>query len=560
MLGQRPPVLPLQPGQQPPQIRPDPATRLSPGEPARDQLHHRIQRRDPPSKIHHTVIITARRISPSHDTPTAVAVLGAFTERTALDYLDSSQVAAGLSSVEKLKLVRLTRGSPLWLAFAVAHLDARGMPEEAEVEFEVIDRTVPYGADPTPEGQRRLEDFRSRLAAPYRATDFWHEAEKRLAVVRQGVNRQIWQRLMDDLPLPHGVADLDEAWRLLLKRPWIRSRANERYVTLHDAVAEELAQRVIPLHDQDEQWRRTHWVRAIIIYGEQIEGPEAELIEGMARLDGKLLAVETGTDRAGESELVAEAAQLDSRMREIDRFKAARLYYRLLHDFDEGCREFLELFGRAKQEHDVLLQGLLAQEMQRFLPGGAHPYVFDDAVGKVISAFREWLSRHPELYTRIGVSLGEYLVDNEQSAAAIELLGRLPRADSDVRQQFRISILLGNAYMRTPGSVRSGLEHFRRALTLAGSENDPTEQQKLLAEAYKELGYYYRNNGLWGTRTRRISGPGTRSRPSCPCGARTRTAKRWPRSRPTGPTSKGSAAITATASNSRRAPSTSGNA
>jgi hypothetical protein len=59
VLGQRPAVLPFQPGQQPTQIRAHLATRLDPTEPARDQLHHRIQRRDLSSKIHHAVIITA---------------------------------------------------------------------------------------------------------------------------------------------------------------------------------------------------------------------------------------------------------------------------------------------------------------------------------------------------------------------------------------------------------------------------------------------------------------------------------------------------------------------
>ena len=40
-----------------------------PPKPARDQLHHRVQRGHPPGKIHHAVIITARPASASHDTP-----------------------------------------------------------------------------------------------------------------------------------------------------------------------------------------------------------------------------------------------------------------------------------------------------------------------------------------------------------------------------------------------------------------------------------------------------------------------------------------------------------
>jgi hypothetical protein len=69
VLSQRPAVLTLQTSQQPTQIGTHPSPRLDPAKPARDQLHHRIQRRDPPSKIHHAVIITAGQPSASHDTP-----------------------------------------------------------------------------------------------------------------------------------------------------------------------------------------------------------------------------------------------------------------------------------------------------------------------------------------------------------------------------------------------------------------------------------------------------------------------------------------------------------
>jgi hypothetical protein len=68
VLGQRPAVLALQPGQQPAQIRPDPPPRLHPRKPARDQLHQLVQRRDPPGKIDHAAIITAQQPSASHDT------------------------------------------------------------------------------------------------------------------------------------------------------------------------------------------------------------------------------------------------------------------------------------------------------------------------------------------------------------------------------------------------------------------------------------------------------------------------------------------------------------
>ena len=59
MLGQHPSILAFQPCQQPPQIDTHPATRL----------HQRIQPGHPPSKIHHTVTLTAKQASDSHNTP-----------------------------------------------------------------------------------------------------------------------------------------------------------------------------------------------------------------------------------------------------------------------------------------------------------------------------------------------------------------------------------------------------------------------------------------------------------------------------------------------------------
>jgi hypothetical protein len=47
-----------------------------PTEPAPDQLHQPIQRRDPSSKINHAMIITADQPSACHDTPKCRCSIG----------------------------------------------------------------------------------------------------------------------------------------------------------------------------------------------------------------------------------------------------------------------------------------------------------------------------------------------------------------------------------------------------------------------------------------------------------------------------------------------------
>ena len=151
-------------------------------------------------------------------------------------------------------LVALTEGHPLWLELAVDYLCDEEMPPEL--------------AERPPYLGRVREEFRRRLVSPFRRTEFWSEAVNRLAVVRHNVNRSTWAELMDDCRLPEGVADWDEAWAVLRDHPWIRSRANGQDVTLHDVLAQELALRLIPLHDQDEAWRRGLWRKAARIFGD----------------------------------------------------------------------------------------------------------------------------------------------------------------------------------------------------------------------------------------------------------------------------------------------------
>ena len=81
---------------------------------------------------------------------------------------------------------------------------------------------------------------------------------------------------------------MDDAWQEILDTPWIRPRANGRYLTLHDAVAEEFAQRLFPLHDQDHRWRHGIWHKALDIYSALASEAEAEVERMLAALDGEL--------------------------------------------------------------------------------------------------------------------------------------------------------------------------------------------------------------------------------------------------------------------------------
>jgi tetratricopeptide (TPR) repeat protein len=428
--------------------------------------------------------------------------LADFTEESALDYLNASNIADSLSDQEKARLVRLTRGHPLWLAFTVSYLAEWGLPDEAARSLEYIEQVVPYRGLIPHAGQDLQESFNRRLVAPYRDSDFWHEAIKRLAVARESVSLSIWCQFMADRPLPDGIATVQDAWPILLKIPWIRSRANRHYVTLHDAVAEELAQRIIPMHDQDAQWRREVWRRMAEVYAQRVAAEEAEFANAAAAVEQLRPAGDprpqpgSGNPRGtqGERQYITDVAALEVQQRELCQFKAVRLYYQILCDPAAGCRLFLDLLAEAIHEQDLLFQELLALEMERFLPGGAD-YAFGDVIGQIIDEFREWLNTEgQELYLEVGLHMADYLVRSEQPQLAVDMLNRLPLAVATSRQVYRLNILRGNAMMRIAGQVKQCREYFERALTTAQALDAP-DRPKLIAKAHKELGFYYRNAG-----------------------------------------------------------------
>ena len=440
---------------------------------------------------------------PHRGMPVRPVWLGRFSQDASFAYLNASSVYPGITAEETTKLALLAHGQPLWLAFTVSYLNEIGMPEETNVPLAEIQAVLPFEGDPPPEGQLLHEAFKRRLVAPYRGVDFWHEAIKRLAVARESASQEIWQELMADKQLPPDVDSWQEAWERLLRTPWIRPRANSRYVTLHDAVAEELGRRIIPVHDQDFHWRQELWERAAAIYARAARESQQDLAAEQAELDRQLRDLDQATGRddearrwaAAEGDFVARVAALEVRKRDLDQLKAAGLVYQLLCDFEAGCAQYLDWLEAAKRDRDVPFADLLTLEMQRLLPGKFR-YPLGDVIGDVVADFHRWLVARPRLHREIGLSTADYLIDRELSAAARELLESLPVTDMEFAHSHQLSILLGNACMRISGQASQGLAHFERALAQA-SELRPPESYKYIAEAQNELGFFYRHQGMW---------------------------------------------------------------
>ena len=422
----------------------------------------------------------------------------AFSRSHARDYIRGSGISQHLIGDEEEALVLLSQGHPLWLAFLVDYLSAEGVPLEAtQYSLQDMERYLPFDQEMTDEGERLHEDFLRRLVAPYQEADFWHEAIKRLAVVRQPVEKRVWQRLMGDRAQQADVS-LDAAWNEMLKRPWIRSRANGEYLTLHDAVAEEFSRRLFPLHDQNQEWRHSIWEKALRIYRELAAEDEPRVDRMRATLDGELRRARAArpVDEA-EAALVSRSVTLEARRRRLDQLRAASLYYTFLASWEIGSRQLLAAYDEAGKRNDAFFQDLLVLYLDRFLPGRASSEAFNDVIGLKLNDFRDWLNGAGQsFYVALGVMVGKYLVDSAQAEEALEFLAGLPDEAASDQDRHRLYILRGNACLRSSGRVKDAIGHFDRAIDHA-RRLDSLDRQKLIAEAYKERGFYYRNTGEW---------------------------------------------------------------
>jgi len=133
----------------------------------------------PPSSMSYWTLISRCRY--------ATVDLGDFAEQDAARYLNEERIGVRLTDAEIARMVLLTRGHQLWLAFTVGYMREVGLP--------ALRRRRATGAGggragPPPAGHalragdasRRArtctDAFKRNLVAPFQDSDFWHEAVK----------------------------------------------------------------------------------------------------------------------------------------------------------------------------------------------------------------------------------------------------------------------------------------------------------------------------------------------------------------------------------------------
>jgi tetratricopeptide (TPR) repeat protein len=432
-------------------------------------------------------LITREFSNPYNPLPYSHLEVSNFSREEAIEYLKQSKIADAINEDEMDKLAELTLGHPLWLALTVHFLDQEGMPDEAKKTSLTKITHTEIRENRKPETLKA--DFITGLLSPYNEDDFWNESIRRLSVLRRRVNKDIWKDLMSDLSLPDGVNGWDDAWEKLLGLPWVRPRINNKYVTLHDALAEELAKRVIPLRDKDRQWRNQLWNTAAKIYKKIVDNRHNDIAKQKEELDEDYKRKKL--HESGE-ELVHRSTELEVNTRELHQLSVTYYYYQLLSDYESAAAKLGEEFERITAEHDFRLGQLLWVEIQRFISGESATDPLEPIIKPKIDELRNWFASQGDLRFKLLSNIADYLVNAGYHSRAEELSDYLIKEFKDApSKEYKAYIIRGNARMHTSGQSKSAKEDFEYALKL--TEN--SELKDRAGEAHKELGYYFRHMG-----------------------------------------------------------------
>ena len=418
--------------------------------------------------------------------PCHIVKLEHFTEQESNEYLTQSAVGAALSEDHRRAIIDLCDGSPLWLAMTVNYLSQNEVPQEVSTWPDKDAITAEYLRD----------DFLRRLTVPYRGSDFWAAAVKYLGVVRRRVSLQVWRRLMTNRTFPDGITTWEEAWGRLKALPWIRTRANENYVTLHDAVAEALAQRVIPLDDKDHSWRKALWDAAARTYWELVEQEMRALEDARRQLNAVM-----ETRRDAPPDLIREFIKLSVKTTDYYLLVSTAFYYLMLSDREAGIKKFVELFEDSYSSHAYRLIELLWLELQRFLPGEQTFDPLDDIIKPELTRFQAWYKAHPDNQYEVESRMARYLTPKGVASAteAVKRLTNLLEVNyHNESRVYPLLILRANARLRVPPGAVLARQDFITACDLAKKETAPDKVKKNLGDSLKELGYFHRCTGDWG--------------------------------------------------------------
>ena len=343
--------------------------------------------------------------------------LGEFNREESLRYLDDSPVVNQLDEEEKQRLALMSKGHPLWLALSIYYLREVGIPEEVEkLDIKASQIQWPY------QNGALHDAYLRRLVIPYRKGDFWHEAVFRLGIVRRRVSKELWQELMSDQPLPSNTPTWDKAWNTLLDFPWIRPRANEKFVTLQDALAEELALRIIPYRDFKKEQRLAMWRSAVEDYDRQINEQRVAIDAIEEPLDKELSEIQS---EEIQDDLLEQILDLDKKKFELFLLQTTRLYYQMLYDFKTGTQRFITLLDEATENHQIRFLELLWAEMQRFLPGEQIFDPLEDIIKQEIESFHKWYKANPKFQYEIITRVAKYLYEIGQAGQSIRYLDAL---------------------------------------------------------------------------------------------------------------------------------------
>lgn len=385
------------------------------------------------------------------------------------------------------KLGILTNGNPLLLCLAVDCYRHGYWPED--IDKKSISEIEAQISLSTEEAQRLRYEFEKSLVIGYADTEPFRYFIRQLAHASRRVNKDIFKALIQF----RSNVEAEDWWLKLQELPYIRKRASEDYISVHDVLRELIYRHVIPARDPDYYERRQINQRLIQCYDKILAEERARLhaveteFEQEAQHQGGFVKQQQPVDKL--THLFTQRNASESR---IWILRAEVLHYLLSTDILSGGQIFIEQFDEATNRHQLTLRQRLTSEIKPLvdkqkLPAGA-----------------------PE-YFEISCRIARQESDDGLIAEALTRVNQLLRLYHEPAQRMQLFELRADCKLGLRHGVVQAIADYQRALKLAQdsrpSEVDCARLEKLIGWSYRQLGNWDRA-GFWYERAqKRLSQP-----------------------------------------------------
>ncbi len=377
---------------------------------------------------------------------------------------------ADLQDEQKRKLALLTKSNPLLLCLALdCYRYGYWLDDIDRYSFEQMQKLFQRN----PQQARVLQyKFEQSLVIAYADMIPFRYFIRQLTHASRRVNREIFNAIIS---FPE-KGDQQEWWERLRTLPYIRKRAAQDYVSVHDVLRDLILTHVMPARDPDHVESATLSKKLIACYESILLREGAELKQCAAQFE------QEAREQGGfieEKKPVGKLAELATQITTIESriwiFEAELLHYQFLSDPNRASELFIRQFDQATSSRQIALRQRLVNEVWLLFKEGA-------------------ITSEIKAHLALSRRLIKQRADDGYAEDAITHVSELLKLYKEPSQRISLLDLRADCKLLLPQGIAQAIADYKRALDIASKAELPALESAYLE---KQIGWCYRQIGDW---------------------------------------------------------------